>query len=135
MIVFVASERTRLWRFRHVATRHLNRFTRTFAGWMPGFGILVHRGRTTGRTYRTPVNVLRRGDDYVFFLTYGSDVHWVKNVLAARGCLLRTRGRDVALVAPEIITDPERRFAPPLVRSVGRLVRATQFVRMRPASP
>jgi hypothetical protein len=69
-------ERTRLWRFRHVATRYLNPFTRVVAGRLPGFGILIHRGRETGRTLRTPINVFRRGNVFVFFLTYGSDVEW-----------------------------------------------------------
>jgi deazaflavin-dependent oxidoreductase (nitroreductase family) len=125
--------RTRMWGFRHVATHYLNPFARLFAGWLPGFGIMTHEGRTTGRTYRTPINVFERGGDYVFFLTYGSDVQWVKNVLAAGRCSLRTRGRDVALVDPELSTDAQLRTAPPLVRSVGRLIGATQFVRMRAA--
>jgi deazaflavin-dependent oxidoreductase (nitroreductase family) len=122
-----------MWGFRHVATRYLNPFTRLFAGWLPGFGILTHEGRTTGRTYRTPINVFERGGDYVFFLTYGSDVQWVKNVLASGRCSLRTRGRDVTLVDPELSTDAELRIAPPAVRSIGRLIGATQFVRMRAA--
>ena len=127
-------ERSRLWAFRRVATRYLNPITRTFAGWMPGFGILIHRGRRTGRTYRTPINVFRRGESFVFFLTYGTEVQWVKNVLAAGRCTLRTRGRDVELVEPELIVDPERRIAPPAVRAVGRVLGATRFVRMRAAS-
>jgi deazaflavin-dependent oxidoreductase (nitroreductase family) len=126
-------EHTRLWPFRHVATRYLNPLTRLFAGWAPGFGILTHRGRKSGRTYYTPINVFRRGDEYVFFLTYGPDVEWVRNVFAEGRCVLRTGGRDVALIEPELITDPERRMAPAVVRPVGRLLRATQFVRMRAA--
>ena len=35
----------------------LNRLTRHIAPWMPGFGVVVHRGRRSGRRYRTPVNV------------------------------------------------------------------------------
>jgi hypothetical protein len=31
----------------------------------------MFRGRKTGRTYHTPVNVFRRGDAYFFFLTHG----------------------------------------------------------------
>jgi deazaflavin-dependent oxidoreductase (nitroreductase family) len=125
--------RSRLWGLRHVATRYLNPLTRLFAGSIPGFGILTHYGRETGRAYRTPINVFRRGNAFVFFLTYGSDVEWVKNVLAAGRCTLRTRGRDVALIAPELVTDPQRRLVPPPVRAVGRLLGATQFLRMRAA--
>jgi deazaflavin-dependent oxidoreductase (nitroreductase family) len=123
--------RTRLWRFRHVVTRYLNPVTRLFAGWVPGFGIMAHRGRKTGRPYRIPINVFRRGDDFVFFLTYGADVEWVKNVFTAGTCTVRTRGRDVTLVEPQLITDPERRLAPLAARVVGRVIGASQFVRMK----
>jgi hypothetical protein len=40
-----------VWRFRHVATRYLNPIIRRFAGRLPGFGIVTHTGRTTGRVY------------------------------------------------------------------------------------
>jgi hypothetical protein len=33
-----------------------NRITSLFAGWLPGFGILTHVGRTSGKVYRTPVS-------------------------------------------------------------------------------
>ena len=39
----------------------------------------------------TPLAVFRRGDRRVFALTYGPDVHWVKNVLAAGRCEIVTR--------------------------------------------
>ena len=38
----------------------LNRVTKHIAPWMPGFGVVVHRGRRSGRPYQTPVNVFRR---------------------------------------------------------------------------
>ena len=78
----------------------LNRVTRRIAPWMPGFGVVVHRGRRSGRRYRTPVNVFPTGGGYRFALTYGADTDWVKNVLAAGGCQLETRGRVVRLVEP-----------------------------------
>lgn len=31
-----------------------NRVTSLFAGWLPGFGILTHVGRRSGKVYRTP---------------------------------------------------------------------------------
>jgi hypothetical protein len=42
---------------------------RSPAGWLPGFAILTHVGRRSGRVYRTPINVFRRGDQYLFALT------------------------------------------------------------------
>ena len=122
---------TRMRVIRPFATHVFNPLARRFAGWLPGFGILEYRGRTSGRTYRTPINPFRQGDFYVFALTYGSDVHWVKNVIAAGGCTLRTRGRRVHLVQPEVFVDPSRRLVPRVVRIVLRLGRVTEFLRMR----
>jgi len=121
-----------MWRYRRYVNRYLNPITRPLARRLPSFAILTHRGRTSGRTYRTPINVFRRGDAYIFLLTYGSDVQWVKNVLASGSCSIETRGRVVKLVEPELITDPELRLAPPLPRCIDRHVAGvTQYVRMR----
>lgn len=115
--------------------RFVNPAMRRVAGDLPGFGVLTYRGRKTGRIYHTPINVFRRGDAYVFFLTYGSDAQWVRNVLAAGSCSLETRGRMVELVEPELISDPELRPAPPIVRFLERRIAgATQYLRMRAAS-
>src|SRR5262245_35891842 len=111
-----------MWGLRHAATRILDPVIRPLAGKLPVFGIVTHRGRKSGRIYRTPLNVFRRGDEYFFFLTYGSDAQWVRNVLAAGSCSLETRGRTVHLVEPELVTDPELRPAPPLARFVERRI-------------
>ena len=127
-----AGGRTRAWRFRSAANRYLNPVMRHVARRLPGFALLTHRGRTSGRVYTTPVNVFRRGEDYYVFLTYGSAAQWVKNVLAAGSCSLETRGRTVELADPELVTDPELRPAPRLVRLVERrLAGATQYLRLR----
>ena len=126
--------RTRAWRFRHVATRYVDPILRPVARWLPTFGVVIHRGRRSGRTYRTPVNVFRRDDAYLFFLTYGSDVQWVQNVLAAGRCSLETRGPAVELADPELVVDPELRLAPPIARFIERRVAgASRYLRMHPA--
>ena len=123
-----------MWRFRHAATRYVNPVIRPLAGRLPTFGVVTVRGRRSGRMFRTPVNVFRRGDAYLFFLTYGSDVQWVQNVLAAGTCSLRTRGREVSLVEPELIVDPELRLAPPIVRLLEGMAGVTEVLRMRSVS-
>src|SRR5262245_43736046 len=125
------TSRTRMWGLRPFVKRFVNPINRRFAGRLPGFGILTFQGRKSGRMYQTPINVLRQGDDYVFVLTYGSDVDWVKGVLAAGGCSLRTRGHDVRLTHPELVIDPSRSLVPAPVRIVGRLANVTEFIRMR----
>ena len=122
---------TRLTFLRPVTTRFFNPLSRRFAGRLPWFGILVYRGRRSGRTYRTPINAFRRDGHYIFALTYGSEVQWVRNVLAAGGCTLRTMGRDVTLVEPELFVDAGRRLMPLLVRVILGLINTTEFLRMR----
>src|SRR3989442_10765423 len=68
-----------------------NRITSRFAARLPGFGILRHVGRKSGRVYRTPVNVFRTSEGFLIALTYGRDSEWVRNVVAAGECKLETR--------------------------------------------
>jgi deazaflavin-dependent oxidoreductase (nitroreductase family) len=124
---------TRMSFLRPFTTRVVNPISRRFAGWLPGFGLLSYTGRKTARRYRTPLNVFRRGNFYVFALTYGSEVNWVRNVLAAGGCEIRVRGRDIRLVEPELLVDPAARLVPLPVSLFLRLNRVTEFLRMRAA--
>jgi deazaflavin-dependent oxidoreductase (nitroreductase family) len=126
---------TRLQFLRPFTTKLFNPISRHFAGWLPGFGILVYRGRTSGQTYRTPMNVFRHGDTYVLALTYGPDVQWVKNVMAAGGCDLMTRGRRLRLGAPRLFIDPGRRRMPAPVRVVLGLMRVTEFMELSIEAP
>ena len=50
-----------------------NRITSRFADRLPGFGILAHVGRKSGRVYRTPVNVFRAPEGFLIALTYGRE--------------------------------------------------------------
>lgn len=115
--------------------RVTNRVTGMFAGRAPGFGILTHVGRRSGRTYHTPINVFRDGNDYVIVLTYGPGTDWLRNIEAAGGADLLTRGRHVRLTNPRLVTDPSMRFAPRLLRWIPRLAGVTQYVRLTPAAP
>jgi deazaflavin-dependent oxidoreductase (nitroreductase family) len=112
----------------------LNRLTRHVAPWMPGFGVVVHRGRRSGRRYQTPVNVFPAGDGYVLALTYGPDADWVKNVMAAGGCELRTRGQVVELGSPRLFHDESRSGIRPLERQVLRALNVADFLSLTPAS-
>jgi deazaflavin-dependent oxidoreductase (nitroreductase family) len=111
----------------------LNRVTRHIAPWAPGLGVVVHRGRRSGRSYQTPVNVFREPGGYVFALTYGPDTDWVRNVLAAGGCELRTHGRVVALTEPRLYRDETRRAIRPAERQVLRLLGVADFLSLKVA--
>jgi deazaflavin-dependent oxidoreductase (nitroreductase family) len=110
-----------------------NRITGLFAGWLPGFGILAHVGRKSGKVYRTPVNVFRASSGFIITLTYSSQSEWVKNVLAAGGCELETREKKYKLSSPKIVHDPTRRRFPIPVRIVLRIVGADEYMELSAA--
>lgn len=107
-----------------------NRITSRFAAWLPGFGIITHVGRKSGKVYRTPVNVFRAPNGFLVALTYGTQSEWVKNVLAAGGCQLETRGARYQLTAPTIVHDPTRGRFPFPVRVILGLVGANDFMQL-----
>lgn len=117
---------------RPFTTHVFNRFSRLFVHRLPGFAIIRYPGRKTGKIYRTPMNYFRAGDAYVFALTYGSDVQWVKNVLAAGEAELQVGSKAIHLTDPELLVDPSRSLMPPIVRLGLGLMRVTEFLRMRP---
>jgi deazaflavin-dependent oxidoreductase (nitroreductase family) len=108
--------------------RVTNRVLGPLAGRLPGFGIVIHRGRRSGREHRTPVNIFRHGDGYVIALTYGKDSQWVRNVLAAGEVDVETRGHRVHLTAPELVHDERRRLVPPPVRVPLRAANVSDFL-------
>ncbi|MGA9965259.1 MAG: nitroreductase family deazaflavin-dependent oxidoreductase [Terriglobales bacterium] len=107
-----------------------NRITSLFAGWFPGFGILTHVGRKSGKIYRTPVNVFRASNGFIIALTYSSQSEWAKNVLAAGGCELKTRGKKYQLSAPNVVRDPTRKRFPFPVRPVLRTVGTNEYMEL-----
>ena len=114
--------------------RVTNRFTRHIASWAPGFAIVTHVGRRSGRAYRTPVNVFRDRDRYVFAVTYGKDSDWVRNVVAAGGCEIETCRRTVQLAGPELFTDSTRRVVRPPARWILQALDVEDFLALQPVS-
>jgi len=107
-----------------------NRITSRFAARLPGFGILTHVGRKSGKLYRTPVNVFREPDGFLIALTYGRECEWVRNVLAAGGCQLETRRVLYQLSAPTIVHDPTRRRFPRFVRMILGIIGADDYMQL-----
>ena len=110
--------------------RFTNRLISKVAGYLPGFAIVSHVGRKSGRNYRTPVNAFRTDGEYILALTYGAQSDWVKNVLAAGSCELQTRGRRVRLFDPYIVTDESKSWAPLPVRLILNRIDAPQYMRL-----
>jgi deazaflavin-dependent oxidoreductase (nitroreductase family) len=104
-----------------------------FVPWAPGFGLVIHQGRKSGREYRTPVNIFRRRDGFVFALTYSSDVDWVKNVLAAEKCEVITHRKRYQLIAPELYVDQQQSEMPkvPPAYYILKAINVTEFLYLR----
>ena len=65
--------------------------------------VLIHTGRSSGKTYRTPLDVHRLPDGYLFIPLYGPRTDWVKNVLAAQAARLSIDGHEIELRTPRLV--------------------------------
>lgn len=88
--------------------RHVtNPIQRMWAGRAPGFGILEHLGRKSGKTYRTPLNVFTtdvNGQPGVaILLTYGPNRDWLKNLVAAGGGRMQRYGKSFEVTQPQVM--------------------------------
>jgi deazaflavin-dependent oxidoreductase (nitroreductase family) len=119
-------------RVAHFNRRVTNRLTLPLAPWLPGFGVIIHTGRKSQREYRTPVNVFKaEGAGYVVALTYGRESDWVKNVQAAGGGELITRGRHYRLTAPQIVHDESGHLVATIARPILRFMRVADYLLMK----
>ncbi|MCW6006023.1 hypothetical protein K1W54_15755 [Micromonospora sp. CPCC 205371] len=65
--------------------------------------VLIHVGRSSGTTYRTPLDAHPVADGYVFIPMYGPATDWVRNVLAAGTAHLIIDGAEVRLASPRLV--------------------------------
>ena len=65
--------------------------------------VLIHVGRSSGKTYRTPLDAHPLPDGYLFILLYGPRTDWVKNVLVAGAALLSIGGEEIELESPRMV--------------------------------
>jgi len=107
-----------------------NRIRAPFVTWLPGFGMITHIGRKSGKTFRTPVNVFRAPGGFRIALTYGPSSQWVQNILAAGDLELETVGRRYHISSLELVNDPTRANFPLLVRTVLGILGAHHFLRV-----
>jgi deazaflavin-dependent oxidoreductase (nitroreductase family) len=103
------SKARRLARFNRVVT---NRIQGLWAGRIPPWVVVIHRGRTSGRIYRTPVLGSVHGSRLVIGLPYGEDADWVRNVVAAGGGTVMRSGRERTLRQVRVVDRGDRREVP-----------------------
>ena len=119
----------------HFNMRITNRLMNRIAPRLPGFGVIVHTGRESQRTYHTAVNVYRRDDRFIIALTYGRKADWVRNVRASGSCKLITRSKVWRLSNPKIYHDESRAIAQGPVHLILGLLRVSDFLVLTPAEP
>jgi deazaflavin-dependent oxidoreductase (nitroreductase family) len=71
--------------------------------WLPLYGVLEHRGRRSGKVFRTPVVVRPTPDGFIVPMPYGETTDWYRNVRAAGGCRVRWKDRDYVVANPEVM--------------------------------
>lgn len=114
-----------------------NPLVRQFAGKVAPLALLIHRGRTSGKEYCTPIVAFPTGDGFVMALTYGRNTDWERNVLHEGGCVLVYRDKKHSLAHPEFVEEGEAdRFLPAPARLALRVIRVHDFLRLhRSSSP
>ncbi|MFD7072614.1 nitroreductase family deazaflavin-dependent oxidoreductase [Nocardioides sp. NPDC059952] len=79
-----------LWLLKNSLNRVTSRVARSGHG---PFSLVRHVGRKSGKTYETPIMVARVPEGFIAELTYGEDVNWYRNIVAAGGCELLVDGQ------------------------------------------
>lgn len=101
----------------------------TVAWIVPPLAVVHHKGRRSGRAYRTPVVAVRSATGFVIPMTYGRDVDWARNILRARGCELERLGQRVGLRNPRVVGfEAAEAHLPAVVRPFFRLADLPGFV-------
>jgi len=96
--------------------------------------VIEHTGRRSGISYRTPIVADRVGDGFVVPLPYGTDVDWVRNILAAKRATVIHKGQTYQFRAPEIIAATQALpLLPPARRRTFERVSIEHFLRVRGA--
>jgi deazaflavin-dependent oxidoreductase (nitroreductase family) len=120
-------------RYLWLLNRTLNRLTTRVAKSGRGpFSLVRHVGRRSGRVYETPIVVAAVPEGFVAELTYGADVNWYRNIVAAGGCDLVVHGvtHRVVAVEPYPVDAGLRAFGYP-ARLVLTLLRRKEFRLLR----
>jgi deazaflavin-dependent oxidoreductase (nitroreductase family) len=82
--------------------KYFNPLLRPLSKRMPGFAVIKHRGRTSGKDYETIVTAYRKDGVVAVLLAHGK-TNWVKNVLAAGAADIHVGRKNIHLVNPRVL--------------------------------
>jgi deazaflavin-dependent oxidoreductase (nitroreductase family) len=77
-----------------------------YAWLLPPWAVILHRGRVSGRRYRTPLLAFKRDGTLVVALLYGEESDWLRNLRAGGGYVVRG-GRTVRVGPPQVVGTDE----------------------------
>lgn len=85
-----------------------NHLTLVFAGSRVGpFSKLIHKGRKSGKIYKTPVVATFVDDKIIIPLSYGDQVDWLRNILATEQCEIVYRRVRMMAEQPKVLSSKE----------------------------
>src|SRR5262245_11587928 len=120
-------------RFLWMLSNTLNRVTTPLARSRHGpFSLIRHVGRKSGRTYETPVILVKVAEGFIAELTYGENGNWYRNIVAAGGCIVVHHGREYEVTRIEPCS-PERGVSayPPPFRLILKAAARKEFRLLR----
>jgi deazaflavin-dependent oxidoreductase (nitroreductase family) len=86
------------------SSRATKRFMLKSSGTPGGIASVVrHVGRTTGRSYETPVQAVVTNDGFAIALPYGPNTDWLKNVVARGSATIVHEGSTYQVDQPELV--------------------------------
>ena len=88
--------------FENFQVKYLNPALKPIARYLPGTATIEHRGRKSGKPYKTIVTPYRKGNTLAIALGHGK-TDWVKNVLAAGQADVHYARRQVHITNPRIL--------------------------------
>ena len=99
------------------------------------FSVVRHVGRLSGRTYETPLIVAAVADGFIAELTYGPNVSWYRNAVAAGGCVLIVNGVEhrIDAITPYSTEEGLRAFGYPRAL-VLKVLRRREFRHLHEAN-
>ena len=87
---------------------------------VPPWAVILHRGRRSGRQYRTPLLAFRHDRTLVIALLYGERSDWLRNLKAGGGGYVIRAGRTFKVGEPRVMDTSDatvlRRFSRPTRR-------------------
>ncbi len=121
-----------LRRMRAFSKRVINPVVMRFAGSARSpFAVIRHVGRRSGRAYETPLLLAPVAEGFVIELTYGFEVDWYRNVVAAGHCTIRWHGREYRCDEFEPVdAETGLQAFPAVLRLPLRMFGARDFVKM-----